>query len=576
MSNINTDNIIAPTPPQRGRAGINLSAGQSVGASFDEHLRQAFRPAAGANSKQRPSDADHKTKRTEQSERKPREYRREDPDDGGQVSDRPADAVADDAEASAQVNAQGNRVESQQSQDDSRSSDGETANVGETENHADDGRTKSHDAVGKQTEQDQAISAEAELTAQLAEENSQENIEANKTQKQSTDQQANNSAGRQAEQIAANIPADQTAIEAAANSGNVSDDTQSSNSSTATESDKAADALAADQMECSAQQTQKNQQAADSEHVDKNTTADKNGHLEISTEGEAAEEAVGEMETSTSTGEDAATQNPAAQSQVVAEGTSQEKDRRDSHSQEADSNGEKVGADAAQAAAVPAADAANADAFKSDRKAAARIAIDAAHKDKTDSKATANQPGQNDISLGGRNHTVQDARTATAVQTEQTAGNEDLDTTDRVRFVQRIARAFEGAGRDGGTMRMRLHPSELGSLRLEVTVRDGALTARMETETQAAKNIILDHLPALRDRLAQQDIKIQQFDVDYSGGNNGGSPQSAADQHQSHQYPAARQIGPRAAGNADLENDTIQTTPRARYLGQASRLDFVA
>ena len=51
-------------------------------------------------------------------------------------------------------------------------------------------------------------------------------------------------------------------------------------------------------------------------------------------------------------------------------------------------------------------------------------------------------------------------------------------------------------------------------MRLEITVRNGALTARAETETPAARNLLLDNLPALRERLAQQDIKVQHFDVD--------------------------------------------------------------
>ena len=40
------------------------------------------------------------------------------------------------------------------------------------------------------------------------------------------------------------------------------------------------------------------------------------------------------------------------------------------------------------------------------------------------------------------------------------------------------------------------------------------MTARVEAETPAARNILLDNLPALRDRLAQQDIKVQRFNVD--------------------------------------------------------------
>ncbi len=69
-------------------------------------------------------------------------------------------------------------------------------------------------------------------------------------------------------------------------------------------------------------------------------------------------------------------------------------------------------------------------------------------------------------------------------------------------------------GDRGGSVRLKLSPPELGSLRLEITVNKGVMKARVEAETKEAKNLLLDNLPALRDRLAQQNIKIQKFDVD--------------------------------------------------------------
>jgi len=100
----------------------------------------------------------------------------------------------------------------------------------------------------------------------------------------------------------------------------------------------------------------------------------------------------------------------------------------------------------------------------------------------------------------------------------------DTPAVDRVRFVQRVARAFQALGQRRGTVRLRLHPPELGSLRLEVTVERGVLTARLETETHQARNLLLDNLPALRQRLAQQDIRIQQFHVDLMQQPPGGTP----------------------------------------------------
>ena len=86
-------------------------------------------------------------------------------------------------------------------------------------------------------------------------------------------------------------------------------------------------------------------------------------------------------------------------------------------------------------------------------------------------------------------------------------------------------------------VRLRLSPPELGSLRLEVSVRDGAMTARLEVENQSARQLLLDSLPALRERLAQQDIRIERFSVDVGPHDGGGSPNWPG-QHGSPQHGA--------------------------------------
>jgi flagellar hook-length control protein FliK len=105
-----------------------------------------------------------------------------------------------------------------------------------------------------------------------------------------------------------------------------------------------------------------------------------------------------------------------------------------------------------------------------------------------------------------------------------------MSEVERARFVQRVARAFHAADEQGGQVRLRLSPPELGALRLEVTVRDGVMTARLETETQSAKNLLLDHMPMLRERLAEQNIRVERFEVDLMSGQSGGMPDRPGDQ----------------------------------------------
>ncbi len=85
---------------------------------------------------------------------------------------------------------------------------------------------------------------------------------------------------------------------------------------------------------------------------------------------------------------------------------------------------------------------------------------------------------------------------------------------DPARFVSRVARALDVANHRGEPIQLRLHPPELGSVRLEMSVKDGIVTARFETETASARSALLDNLPALRERLSDQDMRIDRFDVD--------------------------------------------------------------
>jgi len=152
-------------------------------------------------------------------------------------------------------------------------------------------------------------------------------------------------------------------------------------------------------------------------------------------------------------------------------------------------------------------------------------------------------------------------------------GTSGPDQVDRVRFVQRVARAFEAMGDRGGSIRLRLHPPELGSLRLEVTVRNGTMTARLEVETNSARTMLLDNLPALRDRLAEQEIKVGRFDVDLSDRSGGGTPQGPGDHPQPHDHPDRGSPNPGPEQEIEAEGPP---QPRAVVQpGQGSQLDVV-
>jgi flagellar hook-length control protein FliK len=142
---------------------------------------------------------------------------------------------------------------------------------------------------------------------------------------------------------------------------------------------------------------------------------------------------------------------------------------------------------------------------------------------------------------------------------EQTA-NGEMPPIDPARFVSRVAKAFQTAHERGGTLQIRLSPPELGSLRLEMTVKNGVMSASLQTENANARRLLLDHLPALRDRLAEQNIRVDRFDVDVRQDGAGGQANARGSQQQAFQHqpeqpaqrrPAAPQVQPRKVARTE-------------------------
>ncbi len=148
-------------------------------------------------------------------------------------------------------------------------------------------------------------------------------------------------------------------------------------------------------------------------------------------------------------------------------------------------------------------------------------------------------------------------------KSEGTAHPRPVAEVDITRFVHRVARAFEAAQQRDGEVRLRLSPPELGSVRLSMTVQDGVMVAKLETETTTAQALISDNLQALRDRLQEQGIRVERFDVDLMNQSPGGF---ANPQDQATRDPDANGLlrgGPRVGSAAPTPTDSRgrSTTP---------------
>ena len=126
-------------------------------------------------------------------------------------------------------------------------------------------------------------------------------------------------------------------------------------------------------------------------------------------------------------------------------------------------------------------------------------------------------------------------RTESTARTQSARGegvrDGSLTVADRVRLVQRAAMALESAHVRGGELRMRLEPPELGSIRVELSSEGGSISARIEAESTQVQRLLLESLPQLRERLAEQQIKIEHFQVDVMNQHDRQFAQMRHDQH---------------------------------------------
>ena len=90
-----------------------------------------------------------------------------------------------------------------------------------------------------------------------------------------------------------------------------------------------------------------------------------------------------------------------------------------------------------------------------------------------------------------------------------------------MKLVQRVLRGVEQLANGGGQVRLRLHPPELGSLQMSLRIEAGQVFAKLEVENSTARDSLLNNIQTLRDRLAEQGMKVAAFEVEVSTDSSG-------------------------------------------------------
>ncbi|MBS4193986.1 flagellar hook-length control protein FliK [Lederbergia citri] len=108
-------------------------------------------------------------------------------------------------------------------------------------------------------------------------------------------------------------------------------------------------------------------------------------------------------------------------------------------------------------------------------------------------------------------------RTESFILNVRDSVNEETAMRGFVReFSNILARSSLTKGFNTTRLLIRLHPEELGTLRVELLQKDGQMTARILASTHKAKEMLDLQLSSLRQAFTQQNISVDRLEVTYS------------------------------------------------------------
>ena len=105
------------------------------------------------------------------------------------------------------------------------------------------------------------------------------------------------------------------------------------------------------------------------------------------------------------------------------------------------------------------------------------------------------------------------------------------DVVARIKLIQRVSKAFQHLGPDGGSIRIRLAPAELGSVRVEMHVHHRQVRARVVADSEATSSVLREHLPDLRARLESYGLQVERLEVETETADHGLDARQNSDSH---------------------------------------------
>ncbi|MCU0712741.1 MAG: flagellar hook-length control protein FliK [Pirellula sp.] len=151
-----------------------------------------------------------------------------------------------------------------------------------------------------------------------------------------------------------------------------------------------------------------------------------------------------------------------------------------------------------------------------------------------------------------------------AGRTEGATGSSALSRFQQNKLVQRVLKGLEQLSSGGGQVKLRLHPPELGTLQMTLKIEANVMSAHLEVENSLAKDALLNNLQSLRDKLSEQGMSIDRFEVEVRTDSQSGTSSSSGDSESNRQSRRDQPESRYAIYNENrLVNDNLDEGKRA-------------
>jgi hypothetical protein len=102
------------------------------------------------------------------------------------------------------------------------------------------------------------------------------------------------------------------------------------------------------------------------------------------------------------------------------------------------------------------------------------------------------------------------------------------DRANPAQVLSQVAHALVSY-RGGQELQLQLNPLDLGTVRVDVALHGGVLSARIEAQSPTTQQILIENLSQLKDSLAQQGVSFDRIDVRLAGTETGFGGAGTAD-----------------------------------------------